>query len=88
MNIKVRQPRLEALIQQRMASGRFQSIEDALVQALEAAPLPPEPTQAKPGLTGAVLVEAFAPIRGLLTDEEVDRMFTRNPSAARPVDLS
>jgi hypothetical protein len=24
----------------------------------------------------------------LLTDEEIDRMFTRSPSTARPVDLS
>jgi hypothetical protein len=88
MNIEVRQARLEALIQQRMASGRFESIEDALVQALEAAPLPLESTQAKSGLTGAVLVEAFASIRGLLTDDEVDRMFTRNPASARPVDFT
>jgi hypothetical protein len=84
MNIEVRQARLEALIQQRMASGRFESIEDALVRALEAAPLPLESTQAKPGLTGAVLVEAFASIRGLLTDDEVDRMFTRALIGPRP----
>jgi len=38
--------------------------------------------------TGQSLIDAFADIRGLLTDEEVDRMFTRNPSTARPVDLS
>ena len=38
--------------------------------------------------TGQSLIDAFADIRGLLTDEDVDRMFTRNPSTARPVDLS
>ena len=38
--------------------------------------------------TGQALIDAFADIRGLLTDEEIDRMFTRNPSPARPVDLS
>ena len=38
--------------------------------------------------TGQALIDAFAEIRGLLTDEEIDRMFTRNPSGARPVDLS
>jgi hypothetical protein len=38
--------------------------------------------------TGQALIDAFEEIRGLLTDEEIDRMFTRNPSGARPVDLS
>lgn len=38
--------------------------------------------------TGQSLIDAFAEIRGLLTDEEIDQMFSRNPSSARPVDLS
>ncbi len=38
--------------------------------------------------TGQSLIDVFAEIRGLLTDEEVDQMFSRNPSSARPVDLS
>jgi hypothetical protein len=46
-----------------------------------------EPTQPE-RRTGQALIVAFAEIRGLLTDEEIDRMFTRNPSGARPVDLS
>ena len=46
-----------------------------------------EPTQPE-RRTGQALIDAFAEIRGLLTDEEIDRMFTRNPSGARPVDLS
>ncbi len=33
------------------------------------------------------LFELFAPVRGLLTDEEVDTLFSRNRSHARPVDL-
>jgi hypothetical protein len=46
-----------------------------------------QPTQ--PALrTGQALIDAFADIRGLLTNEEIDWMFTRNPSPARPVDLS
>jgi hypothetical protein len=35
----------------------------------------------------ANLIELFEPVRGLLTDEEVDTLFTRNPSSGRPVDL-
>ena len=46
-----------------------------------------EPTAAE-HRTGQTLIDAFADIRGLLTDEEIDRMFARNQSPARPVDLS
>jgi hypothetical protein len=38
--------------------------------------------------TGQALIDAFADVWGLFTDEEIDRMFSRNPSTARPVDLS
>jgi hypothetical protein len=34
------------------------------------------------------LVELSEPIRGLLTDEEIDVIFSRNPSTSRPIDLS
>ncbi len=34
------------------------------------------------------LMELLEPIRGLLTDEEVDTLFGRNPSAGGPVDLA
>jgi hypothetical protein len=30
------------------------------------------------------LMELFEPIRGLVTDEEGDTLFSRNPSAGRP----
>ena len=36
----------------------------------------------------ANLLELFEPIRGLLTDEEVDTLFSRNPSTGRHVDLA
>lgn len=38
--------------------------------------------------TGQDLVDACTRIRGLLTDEEVDTLFARTPSASRPVDFS
>ncbi len=37
--------------------------------------------------TGQDLIDASARIRGMLTDEEVDTLFGRNPSLARLVDL-
>ncbi len=33
------------------------------------------------------LYELFEPVRGLLTDEEVDTLFSRNQSSARPVNF-
>ena len=38
--------------------------------------------------TGKDLIEAGASVRGLFTDEEIDRLFSRTPSASRPVDFS
>ncbi len=34
------------------------------------------------------LFELFTPVRGLLTDEEIDTLFARHHSPGRPVDLS
>ena len=64
-------------------------LEDAVnpISAQQPAAAPAEPTQTE-RRTGQAIIDAFAEIRGLLTDEEIDRMFTRNPSGARPVDLS
>ena len=40
MTIEIHQPELEALILERMESGAFRSVEEALMQALKSAPLP------------------------------------------------
>ena len=40
-----------------------------------------------PRRTGQELIDASAKVRGLLTDEEVDTLFSRNPSCSRPVDF-
>jgi len=40
MIIEIHEPELEALIRKRMASGAFENVEDALLQALRSAPLP------------------------------------------------
>jgi hypothetical protein len=34
------------------------------------------------------LVELAEPVRGLLTDEEVDRLFSRNPLTGLPLDFA
>jgi hypothetical protein len=51
-------------------------------QARQAAPMMPDTR------TGQALIDVFAEIRGLFTDEEIDTMFARNRSPGRTVDLS
>ena len=70
----------------RQAAAQGRAIEAVAATLLEDAvhlrSAPPPATQAKN------LVELFEPIRGLLEDEEIDRIFSRNPSTGRSVDLA
>ncbi len=81
MTIEIHQPELEALIRDRMASGHFASVEDALRQALETAPSP-APIWPADEPHGS-LVEICARVRGLT--EDVD--FSRDRSTGRPLEL-
>ena len=56
-------------------------VEQIVAREAQRLPSVPAPRHA------ANLVELSEPIRGLLTDEEVDTLFRRNPSTGRPVDL-
>jgi hypothetical protein len=79
------------LARQAALQGRaIESVATALLEgALHSTSAEPPPTATLPERrTGQALIDAFADVRGLLTDEEIDRMFSRNPSTARPVDLS
>lgn len=78
-------PEVEAELA-RQAAEQGRAIEAYAASLLEKAAH--VPAQQLPRRTGQEIIDAFAEIRGLLTDEEIDRMFTRNPSGARPVDLS
>ncbi len=77
-------PEVEAeLARQAAAQGR--AIEAYAASLLEEAAHVPAPQL--PRRTGQDLVDASAKVRGLLTDEEVDTLFSRKPSFARPVDF-
>jgi hypothetical protein len=58
MTIEIHQPELEALIEERMRTGAFASVEDVLLHALKAAPKP-TPVLNLSGLTGADLIAAL-----------------------------
>ena len=77
-------PEVEAeLIRQAAARGRAVEahaatlLEDAVQQQSEPATV----------RTGQSLIDACAKVRGLLTDDEVDTLFSRDRSFARPVDF-
>jgi len=59
MSIEIHQPEIEALIEQRMASGAFQDVEEVLLYALKSAPEPTAPKRSEPTRTGAELVVAM-----------------------------
>jgi hypothetical protein len=56
-------------------------VKEIVVREAHASPEPARPR------TGQELIDVCAKVRGLLTDEEVDTLFSRNPSFARPVDF-
>jgi hypothetical protein len=59
VTIEVHQPELEALIRERMESGRFMSVEDALLDALKSAAPPEGVGEERAQLTGADLLAAM-----------------------------
>jgi hypothetical protein len=80
----------------RQAAAKGRALEAYAASLLEdAAHVPPErlPSGGLPtgeesrAAKASNLMELFEPIRGLLTDEEVDKLFSRNRSTGRPVDL-
>ena len=70
--IHIQQPRIEALIQQRLTDGGFESVDDVLIQALTDAPLPVKVEQVHLTGTGADIVAAFqnSPFKELDIDFE------------------
>jgi hypothetical protein len=81
-------PELRAeLARQAAAQGR--AIETVAATLLEEAVHLPAASARPPETrhTGQELIDACAKVRGVLTDEEVDTLFRRNPSFARPVDF-
>ena len=67
------------------ATARGVSLADYVKEiVVREARVSPEPARPR---TGQELIDVCARVRGSLTDEEVDKLFSRNPSFARPVDF-
>ena len=83
-------PETERLVREEMNSGHFRSV-DELIQAGVHAWREKNTLSAgtsTPVAEAGNLFELFAPIRGLLSDEEIDCCFSRNRSSGRSVDLA
>jgi hypothetical protein len=59
MSVEIDQPEIEALIEQRIASGHFQDAEEVLLFALRSAPFPNAASAVSAGRTGAEIVAAM-----------------------------
>lgn len=85
MNLEIHKPELVQRVNAQIQSRHLHDADELIEQALDAldekSPAPASAASRKS------LVELSEPVRGLLTDEEVDRLFSRNQSAGRPVDL-
>lgn len=84
MTIDIHRPELETAIRQHMATGAFEDLDALFSRALAALP-PPDVSFVAP--EGESLLAVFDQMRGLLTDEEVDTLFTRDSSPARDIGL-
>lgn len=87
MNLEIHKPELVQRVNAHIQTGKFHATDELIEKALDAlegrATEPPSaPAEPKN------LVELFAPLRGQFTDEEVDTLFSRNRSTARPLDLT
>ena len=84
-------PEDEKLIEEKIRSGAFRSVEEVIHLALLSLPTPetaipgasPSERKRQPGKKS--LVEVFAPLREMFEEGEPD--FSRNPSTGRPVEL-
>ena len=84
MHIEIHRPELEALINERLQTGVFENVEDVIWQALRNS-IPPAKSDQPSNYKN--LVEVFASIRGLLSDEEIESVFGRNLSTSRRINF-
>ena len=92
MTTEITKPETEALIERHLRSGRFHDIDDLLKEALGSrSTSKPQHRPRRKAQVGEPenLSEPVAPVRGLLTGDEIDTLFARNRSIrAESVDFS
>ena len=88
MNLEIHNPELVQRVNAHIRAGHAHDANELLQKALDALDekgafvAPSQETRPKN------VVELFAPLRGLFSDEEVDALFSRDPSTSRSLDLA
>jgi Arc/MetJ-type ribon-helix-helix transcriptional regulator len=88
MNLEIHKPEPVQRVNAHIQTGHFHDADEVLEKALDALDEKDFMPAASSAASSKTLVDLFDPIRGLLTDEEIDAMFSRNPSTGRPLDLA
>ncbi len=73
MIIQITKPEVEALINQRLQTGKFKDAEDVVFQALQSSPSNTAKTQSTENSEAKNMFELFAPLRGINIGFEADR---------------
>lgn len=81
-------PYQEKALEDALKAGVIRSVEEFVDTALAHLADTSGRSAESPERTGQTLIDVFAEIRGVLTDEEVDTLFARNRMQGRAVDLS
>ncbi len=86
MTLEIHRPDLIRRVNAEIQRGSFHDVDELLEKALDA--LDEKSVTTTPSAEPKNLVELFAPLRGQFTDEEIDALFSRNRSTARPPDIT
>ncbi len=79
-------PHQEKVVEAAINAGVIHSVEEWIDSAI--AYVPNAILAGSSAAKATNLVELFDPVRGLLSDNEIEFMFGRDPSPGRPVDLT
>lgn len=87
MSLEIHNPELVQRVKRHIQTSHFHDADELIEKALDA-PEGKVATSPAPLAEPKKLVELFAPLRGQFTDEEIDSLFSRSRSTARPLDLT
>ena len=88
MNLEIHNPELVQRVNAHIQAGHAHDADELFKKALDALDEKGVAVEPVPSVEPKTLMELSAPLRGLFTDEEVDALFGRNRSTARPLDLT
>ncbi len=86
MNLEIHKPELVQRVNAHIRTGQFHDTDELIEKALDALD-EKAPARNRPSRTGKDLIDVCAKVRGLLSNEEIDTIFSRNKTGSRPVNF-